>query len=206
MNRETIKDDIARLEQQLANHVLEVVQDAGPLKAWYLRPPGGGRMMSVLILSHPEGLSLQGDIAHRGYATNYGLSWFVRDMDYDYLAGKFLRREYSPERAAQHLKSLLEIGNDTRAQVSEDGLDDLDELARTSDDIGEGDWWYSVLPHLMGLEGEDQFPPQDYDHQSTCAIAGIQRTFCLLFWARYSGIGEDGELALKPVDPAPEAP
>ena len=102
-----IKDSVARLE----NHYLKVVEHTPNIEMYYLREPGSGRMMSTLIMFTPEGIVITGDLApgSSGHGvvscSGYGIDWFTGLLDSDYLASKFLDRQWEREYSAEVLRA-----------------------------------------------------------------------------------------------------
>lgn len=199
MDRRTIEKDIGFAESQIASHVLEPVQESGPLTAWYLRPAGGGRLMAALIIRHPEGLTIKGDIASSGYSTGYGLDWFVRELSPSYVAETFLKKDYSGERATQFLAEIIDEAKTTDRKLDPDDLEELERIAEEQgESIDSGTWDQEVIPFLPeDWDYEGLYPPADYPHSDVMWLAAIQRTFRRLFWERYESIADGGTLVLK---------
>lgn len=97
----------ARMRESLRDHVLEEFPAGDRIRAFYLKKPGGGRMMSTLILFTPEGIVICGDLnphpTGRGSAScfGYGLPWFASELDGGYLCSKFLDKEWQNELAVE---------------------------------------------------------------------------------------------------------
>lgn len=96
------------MKEELKDHTLEQVLDTEKFKAFYMRPPGGGRMMSTLFLFTPEGIVIMGDLCpgHSGgngvvSALGYGLRWFTEELSGDYLCQKFLQKGWHAELARE---------------------------------------------------------------------------------------------------------
>ena len=132
-----------RFEEQLKAHVLEQVLDQPGWQAFYLRRPGGGRMMSTLFIFCPEGIILTGDLApaRRGRGATscygYGLEWFAGRLSESYLCEKFLEEGWHADLAQEDLKDLaLEVrrgccDGDFRA------MKDLRDAAKERQDLAE---------------------------------------------------------------------
>jgi hypothetical protein len=214
----TIKDDIkGHLESaQLRELKLEVVDDRGPVKSWFLRRTPGSRVYSCMIISHPEGVTLVGDIApgDRGLVNaRQTFEWFVRrDMDYDYLASKFLERGWCSESAREQIEELIEKCSEERSFIQYARLDDdilervkeqLEE-ERDSDHRSREDFTHSVAAifHNQGIFDADSeiYPSNDYEHWDVVRLVGIQRTFRRLFLEKYEPVNPiTGEIKEKTV-------
>lgn len=123
-------------DNALKDHTLEQVLDTPNFKAFYLRPPGGGRMMSTLIVFTPEGIVLMGDLTpgHHGNvsALGYGLSWFAGDLSGSYLCEKFLQKSWHAELAKEWC---LDMAKDARCgRLDHEGDFDVDGLEVAADD------------------------------------------------------------------------
>jgi hypothetical protein len=124
------------MRESLAGHVLELHADHEKVKAFYLKGPKNGRMMSSLILFTIEGIVIMGDLTpcQNGVisAYGYGLNWFAGRKSEDYLCEKFLRKEFVPELAEQSFKEqLLRWRRDEPGRISRaDARDAWDQLGR----------------------------------------------------------------------------
>jgi len=94
--------------RSIEGHVLEQVLDTEKFKAFYLRPPSGGRMMSTLFVFTPEGIVIMGDLCPGNRGGNgtvsvfgYSLGWFVEKLGGSYLCEKFLRKGWHAELAKE---------------------------------------------------------------------------------------------------------
>src|ERR1700744_5534707 len=99
------------MRESLAGHILEPHADHEKVKAFYLRRPGDGRMMSCLILFTVEGIVIMGDLTpcHNGVISclGYGLGWFADRKSEDYLCEKFLRKEFVPKLALESFREQI---------------------------------------------------------------------------------------------------
>jgi hypothetical protein len=99
------------MRESLAGHILEPHADHEKVKAFFLKGPKNGRMMSCLILFTIEGIVIMGDLTpcQNGVISTYGygLSWFAGPKSEDYLCEKFLRKEFVPELAERSFKDQL---------------------------------------------------------------------------------------------------
>ena len=95
------------MKKSLKGHVLEQILDTEKFKAFYLKLPGEGRMMSTLILFTPEGIVLMGDLCPNHHGTpsafGYGLIWFAGHLGEDYLCSKFLHEVWQEEVAVKSI-------------------------------------------------------------------------------------------------------
>lgn len=98
------------MRDSLKDHVLEQVLDTEKFRAFYLKKPGGGRMMSTLIMFTPEGIVITGDLCpgQRGVISTlgYGLDWFAGKLSEDYLCQKFFQQGWHRELAERELEEL----------------------------------------------------------------------------------------------------
>lgn len=96
--------------RSIEGHVLEQALDANGFKAFYLRKPEGGRMMSTLLVFTPEGIVITGDVrpTREGNASSlgYGVDWFAGALGEDYLCSKFLKKGWHAELAAEELRDM----------------------------------------------------------------------------------------------------
>lgn len=166
----------ARVEEALAGHGLVAV--AG-VRVFYLRRPGT-RMMSTLLVFTPEGIALLGDHVPGGNgvvsARFQSLDWFAGRNDSSYLASKFLRREWSPELAADLIDEMV----DECPDLPED--QELRELAAELADGHIGAEGLHEAAHDRGLSRFfDDFDAQAYPIDDEARLAGIQRRFAALY-------------------------
>lgn len=106
------------MRESLKDHKLELVLDAPRFRAFYLKRPGEGRMMSTLIVFTPEGIVVCGDLcpghgdgASRGVISTlgYGEGWFSGKLSEDYLCEKFLNSMvWELERAQKEVRDNIE--------------------------------------------------------------------------------------------------
>ncbi len=106
----------SEMVQDLKNHVLEKILDTDKFQAFRMKDPGQGRSMSTLITFTPEGIVIQGDLTpgRNGNVScrGYGVGWFRGRLSEDYLAEKFLEKDWYAEVAAtwlrRHLKEIAD--------------------------------------------------------------------------------------------------
>ncbi len=96
------------MREGLDTNILEQVLDTEKFTAFYMKRPGGGRIMSTLIMFTPEGITVSGDLSpgHHGVISvfGYGLGWFSGRLSEDYLCEKFLDLGWHADLAAKDLK------------------------------------------------------------------------------------------------------
>ncbi len=179
--------DIQQAYNDIAGHKLTQFSD-GNVKAFYLH--GGDvmttRMMSVMLVFTPENIVITGDL-HPGWhgiisAAGYGLDWFCRNLDPDYLAGKFLESGvWEEDRARAELQRYIsEQAGEAWCQRDRwtiKRLKALRDMLRTCPWIYENDqtWYDAVSEHISDLWDHGQFwgyPSADY-----MWLAAIQRRF-----------------------------
>jgi len=189
-----------------AGHTLATVADDGPVYCWRLECEPGRRTYMVEITSTPEGIHITGDTipAHDrgGVIARQSLEWWAGELDADYLAGKFLKREWTVEAAQQHLDSLI-------AKLDASGIDGLDdahqmatELRRIKADQPEvfdsAASWQKVLHdridemvHGIGrfddpmIDADDAYPSHEHRRSDAALLAAIHSRFRTLFMERY---------------------
>lgn len=101
-----MKSEAEEIKASFKDHVLQEVSSGEKIKAFYLKLPNM-RMESCLILFTPEGIVICGDMTPgRGAlsAFGYGLDWFASELGWDYLASKFLDKEWVPELAIEYCR------------------------------------------------------------------------------------------------------
>ncbi len=173
--------------KERAGHVLDIVDDTGLVRAWYIRRPGTG-MYRSLILDTPEGVVITGDSPDRAMGCGRQLRWFVAENGPRYLASKFLTQVWCPDIAEAHVAKL----------VSESGPDDS-WVAEIVVAMTETDWTqHSYLESVAwiledaGFDTDGVWPDHGYDAVDEAVLAAIQQRFRDLFWDHYISIGPDG--------------
>lgn len=205
MSNMTFEQYLKMYTEQLADHELFRLQDMGPVRAWYLKSPGGTRMMSTLFTFTFEGIVVMGDFCPNGHgaisAYGYGLAWFVGVLAPDYLAEKFLPRAYHEDDAEDWFRWELE---QVRGEIEEHrawpgfDADDMVRLVDRREAIKEildgGDFTEAVVLtqwHEYALDCED-FPGHTHSRSDMALLSAIQQRFRELFWERYERIDADG--------------
>jgi len=131
-----------RFDEELKDHVLEQVLDQPGWKAFYLRMPDRGRMMSTCFIFSPEGIILTGDLTparHGRGATScygYGLGWFAGRLSDSYLCEKFLEKGWHADLAAEDLRDMAAEIRRGRCD-DEFGRNELRKAAEERRELGE---------------------------------------------------------------------
>jgi len=176
----------AHMRNSLKGHVLEQVLDTPTFKAFYLKRPGEGRMMSSLILFTPEGIVLMGDLCPRSHgvpsAFGYGLNWFASHLSEDYLCEKFLHKVWQEEVAEDGLAARVrDEEEDAKANP-----DDKHSFRWKKVKEAWGDWNEKTQQDLyeamneQNIESEDM-PGYDYHLADAGWLCAIQQRFSELY-------------------------
>lgn len=140
------------IKESLKNHVLEeALPQTGAFRAFYMKEPGKGRMMSTLFIFTPEGIVIMGDLCpggprNGGSISNYGygIEWFGSQKSEYYLCEKFLVKEWQVELAEAWCREHVE----EMKKTPEDHPDSLAQIEQ----------WEELLAELQGGEmGRDHF-------------------------------------------------
>jgi len=176
----------------LANHVLREVLDAEGFRAFYLKKPEGGRMMSTMLMFTPEGIVITGDIRPDGgawVAPGHDLGWFLGlqgSKHGEYLCSKFMHKEWQNEVAKRDIEGLLA---DAKAEMAEDPEDDFAksrvegwmEMLATWDDLERN----PEVPTERAMEIEqdawDYGIGMDYNLADAGWLCAIQERFATLY-------------------------
>lgn len=181
---------LLRLERDLDQHVLKVLADTGPVLVVRLHRPGT-RIMSVQLTFTPEGIAIQGDFhPHPTDGNQGGLccrdrkppGWFAADLGWDYLASKFMSRQWCREAQADDLRGriadLRHEAQDLDATEAQAVRDKADALQRVLD---EEDSWSSVYEYQDALDAiadeRDDEPALVYPEPAAADLWAIQRKF-----------------------------
>jgi hypothetical protein len=102
------------MTEALAEHVLREITLPGSLvRGFYLEPPGGSRVCSILILFTPEGTILKGDLrlGENGLLSHGRLPnsvhWFATRHSEAYVCSKFLPSVWQADVAVRDLREML---------------------------------------------------------------------------------------------------
>jgi len=185
-----IPERIAQVRERLTEHTLdELTPPDGKVRSFRMSKPGT-RIDSTLITFTPEGIAIQGDLTpgtNGAVSRGKSLAWFAGELGYDYLAEKFLTKEWVAEYAAEAMigeaesldREAAEIdAEEERAPLAEKAerfreiADQLDDGAMMIhefvEDLGE-----------MGFEYDGEgytYPPSD-----VVLLAAIQQRFAELY-------------------------
>lgn len=173
-------------KNQLKNHTFKVLQDDGPVRAYYLQPAGGGRMESTLLVDTPEGIVIMGDWVPRLHgvisACGYNLDWFATPKDPESLAVKFgLQKEWQPDQAFEEAEPYLQSLLDDADLSREDYTDHIDTIRLACE---EGNRFAFVEAcEEAGLCDVSEFG-LGYDPDDLGRLVAIQHRFAELWPAR----------------------
>lgn len=173
----------ASMRETLKDHILEELPGSETLKAFYLKAPGEGRMMSTLFVFTPEGIVVMGDFCPGGPRNqgcisvyNYGLRWFATELSEHYMCGKFLGEVWQPQVA-------LEWMRDNREDLMAEGLKAEDlmpiEAALDGGEMSEQDFRDDL--EAAGYECDDGIPGYDYDLEEAGRLCALQQRFAELY-------------------------
>jgi len=127
-----------RMEADLKDHVLEQVLDTEKFQSFYMKRPGGGRVMSTLITFTPEGIVIQGDLTPGRHGNvsclGYGLGWFRGQLSGSYLAEKFLQQGWYTEVAVVDLREFLKNIADGNEEAKPGDVEKIQELIKRCED------------------------------------------------------------------------
>lgn len=170
------------MRESLREHVLEQILDTEKFKAFYIKQPGQGRMMSTLILFTPEGIVLQGDLtpSRNGNVSclGYGLSWFSSKLGEDYLCSKFLDRVFVAEHAVSNIRYFI-LQERREGSLSKDRARELWDSCPRADEVdarAASEFWTDE----MHMDGAD-CPFYTYEPGAAGWLCAIQQTFARLF-------------------------
>jgi hypothetical protein len=178
------------MKDALKNHVLEeVLPQTGEFRAFYLKEPGQGRVMSTLFVFTPEGIVIMGDLCPGGPKNqgsisdyNYGLAWFSSKLSERYLCSKFMTPVWQIEVAEGWVREHIE------EIKKEADADDLKRLPEWEDLFGslEGgemgaDHFHETL-HALDYEPEDE--GCDYHWNTAGWLCALQQRFSELISAK----------------------
>ena len=171
------------MKEALKDHVLEELPGTDILKAFYLKVPGEGRMMSTLFVFTPEGIVVMGDFCPGGPRNqgsisvyNYGLGWFATELSEHYMCGKFLGEVWQA-------KVALEWMRDNRDDLMAEGLKAEDlmpiEAALDGGEMSEQDFRDDL--EAAGYECDDGAPGYAYDPEDASRLCALQQRFAELY-------------------------
>jgi len=167
------------MKEALKDHILEELPGSDQLKAFYLKKPGEGRMLSTLFVFTPEGIVVMGDLCPGGPRNqgsisvyNYGLAWFSTELSEHYMCGKFLGEVWQSEVALGWVR-------DNRKELVAEGIsqDDLIQLEASLEggEMSEQDFRQDL--EAAGYECDDGVPGYDYDLDEAGWLCALQQRF-----------------------------
>ena len=174
----------SREKQNLKDHILEQVLDTEKFKAFYLKKPERTRMMSTLLIFHPEGITICGDLCpSRGgncSAYGYGIGWFSGHLDGDYLCQKFLDKSWQSDLAAEWC---LEEAGRQKEEGHQDIADKLETLGKRDLECGDMDCrdFYETLTDIDQSYVDDGVPGHGYNSGEKAWLCAIQERFAELY-------------------------
>lgn len=203
------------MKDALKNHVLEEQPAGGKFRAFYMKEPGQGRMMSTLFVFTPEGIVIMGDLCpggpnNQGSISNYGygIEWFSKKLSEGYLCGKFLREEWQAEAALEwvldHIEEIQRGEHDGEFDdAAKQGKADIDGARKTEiekfreieRDLGGGEMdatrFYDALISI-GHSIDDDLHGMDYPINTAGWLCALQQRFSELFVAQEMRVKANG--------------
>lgn len=129
--------------KDLKDHVLEQILDTEKFRAFRMRQPGQGRIMSTLITFTPEGIVIQGDLTpgRNGNVSclGYDIGWFRGRLSEGYLAEKFLEKGWHSEVAATDLRFVLKEIAAGNEEAKPGDVEEIQDLIKRCEDGDLGD-------------------------------------------------------------------
>jgi hypothetical protein len=189
------------MKDALKNHVLEeALPQTEEFRAFYMKEPGQGRMMSTLFIFTPEGIVIMGDLCPGGPNNqgsisdyNYGLAWFSGRLSEHYLCSKFLRQEWQAEAALEWIgEHIKDIGHDDGPGFDDDNTADskkkhkakVEEFREIERDLLGGEMGESHFRDDLeraGYSVDDELPGYDYPRKTAGWLCALQQRFSELF-------------------------
>lgn len=212
-------------DREFERHELRVGVEGPKVFAFTLRRSDEWNY-GVEVLFTPVGIVMHGDFTppgNRGPCGAYmkDLAWFAGEMDPDYLAGKFLEKQWTCEGAEDHVRDNIET---LRSRIHYYGLDTgpgathcrmkgavardeaLARCARLEAMVNDGEGLADVNEYEAtwtpewdedNSDMEWVYPNHTYDPAGMAALAAIHACFRRLFWERYETIeGMNGGFVL----------
>jgi len=191
-----------------AGHELGVIVDDGPVPCWRLARPGTNTM-AVTLTATPQGVIIQCEGAPRkGYTSTIPLSDFVGELDVEYLARKFLTKQWSPKAAEAHFEYLLRCLDADESGDSFEIAHEMGNIRERTDEmfISQGDWdrliggLISTMVTGVGrfddpmIEENDAIVPLGYAPKDVAMLAAVHDRFRTLFMQNYRLIERDGKM------------
>jgi hypothetical protein len=185
-----IPERIAQVRERLTEHTLdELTPPDGKVRSFRMSKPGT-RIDSTMITFTPEGIAIQGDLtpgANGVVSRGKSLEWFAGQLGHDYLAEKFLTKEWVEEDAADGMREVAEDIEREATEIEEEKERALfveraqrfREIADQLDD--DGMMFHEFVEDLdeLGIQYESEghaYPPND-----VVLLAAIQQRFAELY-------------------------
>jgi hypothetical protein len=169
------------MKDALKNHVLDEVLTHEAFRAFYMKEPGQGRMMSTLFIETPEGIVIMGDLCPGGPKNQgsisdfgYGFGWFGGKLSEGYLCSKFLTEEWQAEAAFEwvvdHIKDIEKGDEEGKVEYFREIERDL-----LGGEVDESQFRNAL--ERAGYVCDDGTPGYDY-HRSTAGwLCALQQRF-----------------------------
>ena len=185
----------ANMAEALKSHVLEEISAGEKIRAFYLKRPGEGRMMSTLFLFTPEGIAIMGDLVPDGHGSistyGYGVGWFADILGEDYLCSKFLPKVWVREYAVEWLNDeAARLNQEAIRRESDDRLEreEAMSLVKTYRDLIDNEaamasyeTFYSALAEINPYLVDDGAPGIGYDPRAAGWLCALQQRFATAF-------------------------
>ncbi len=181
-----------QMAEALERHALVPILDTPKFQSFYMKRPGEGRIMSMLITFTPEGIVIQGDMTpgHHGNVSclGYGLGWFRSRLSEDYMCTKFLQAGWYPKRAERDIRYLLKDIEDGNSEpVTAEKIKELEELADECEDGDLGQESFITSWQLIdGNDDMEDLPGWGYNPREEGWLCAIQQRFAELYDAKES--------------------
>jgi hypothetical protein len=170
------------MKDTFKDHTLVLNADTDHVKAWYLKSPEHGRLMSCLIVFTDEGIAIMGDLVptQNGVISSYGygVQWFTGHLSEDYLCEKFLAKEFVPELAEQSFKESLLYARRQGDLDKEESREAWDKIESLHDELGP-DRFYAL--YWDTFDDSPDTCGYDYNPGDAGWLCAIQQKFSELY-------------------------
>jgi len=175
------RDELNRQVDAQMAHMKDHVLTREDKGHWRMGKPNSG-MFSTHLIFMAGRIGITGDFSPglNGVWSDlsYDIRWFASKLSWDYLAQKFLKREWQPEVAVMEAKDHLESGN-------KDYPEHDDFYRAVIREIEEDKELGSIYPIMNEYQMESDYTPGiAYPLNDTIALVAIQRKFAELYAAR----------------------
>lgn len=186
-------EKVSRMVERWSKHrLVNCGRDtAKQLTAYRLQLRGHGRMQSCFLVFTPEGIVIMGDWCPGGCAGRnagviscYGYSegWFAGRLSPDYLASKFLRKCWQPEKGERQLKERVLEARHARYIERDVAREAFDRIAIHNGDGLTAETAYGIFSDAGLSDFEDL--GYDYDPDDFALLVAIQQRFAACIEAR----------------------